>query len=80
MRIQRGRYDPARSGPNSGGGTRRLDAASYADAILKIRCSAPGSALNTSENGNPGAGTGFGVSLAVATYRFLSGLRTNVAS
>ena len=48
------------SGPNAGGGTRRFEAASYAEAILSTRSSSPGSARNTSENGRPGAASGVG--------------------
>ena len=39
-----------------------MDAASYADATLRMRSSAPGSARNTSENGKPGSATVVGVS------------------
>jgi hypothetical protein len=56
-------YDDFRSVGYAGGGTRRLDAASYADATFKMRSSAPGSARNTSENGKPGSATVVGVSL-----------------
>jgi hypothetical protein len=35
---------------------RRLDAASYAEAILRRTSSLPGSDRNTSEKGNPGGG------------------------
>ncbi len=56
-------FVPARSGPNRGGGMRRFDAASYADATRRIRSSAPGSARKTSENGRPGAGSIVGVSV-----------------
>ena len=49
------------SAPNAGGGIRRRDAISYAEAILRTTSSLPGSARNTSENGSPGSGIGVGV-------------------
>ena len=42
---------------NSGGGIRRREAASYAEAILRRMSSFPGSARNTKENGSPGGGS-----------------------
>src|SRR4030095_1351998 len=60
QRAARRGHDPG-SGPNAGGGTRRFDAASYAEAILRITSSFPGSQRNTSENGRPGAGIVVGV-------------------
>src|SRR5262245_39170640 len=55
------------SGPNAGGGTRRREAASYAEAILSTTSSRPGSARNTREKGRPGAGMAVGWSDAAAT-------------
>ena len=46
---------------------RRLEAASYDDAIFKRMSSRPGSARNTSENGSPGSGTIVGVSDGTGT-------------
>jgi hypothetical protein len=73
-------HDRGGSRGYAGGGTRRFDAASYADATLRIRFSAPGSARKTSENGRPGAGSVVDVLLLVAMYRFLSALSTKVGS
>ena len=53
------------SGPNIGGGTRRFDAAWYADAAFSVRCSMPGSAQKLIENGSPGAGISVGVVLVL---------------
>ena len=62
-------YVPARNRPNAGGGMRCFEAASYADATRRIRSSAPGSALNTSEKGRPGAGSMVGVLLLVGILK-----------
>jgi len=51
------------NGGNPGGDTRRFEAFWYADATLRMTSSFPGSALKTSENGRPGAGTAVGVSV-----------------
>ncbi len=47
--------------PKAGGGTRRLEAASYAEAISRMMSSLPGSPRNTSEKGSPGSGMVVGV-------------------
>jgi hypothetical protein len=52
-------------GPKAGGGTRRRDAASYADAMRTITSSLPGSLRKTREKGRPGAGSEVGVLDAV---------------
>jgi hypothetical protein len=67
-------------GPKAGGDTRRFEAAWYAEATLRVKSSLPGSDLNTSENGKPGAGSIVGVLVLTGMYRFLSGLNWNVAS
>ena len=54
-------------GPNAGGGTRRFEAASYAEAIFRSTSSLPGSARNTNEKGNPGSGMTVGVSEGTVT-------------
>jgi hypothetical protein len=54
-------------GPKAGGGTRRRDAASYADAMRTITSSLPGSLRNTKEKGRPGAASEVGVFDAVGT-------------
>jgi hypothetical protein len=60
--LARSRRHPVRRrGPNAGGGTRRFEAASYAEAIFRRTSSRPGSARNTNEKGSPGAGMVVGV-------------------
>src|SRR5215203_1680796 len=58
---------PARAG-NIGGGTRRLEAAWYADAAFSARCSMPGSTRKLIENGRPGAGISVGSVLVTLRY------------
>src|ERR1019366_6611558 len=73
-------YGSPGTGPNCGGGVRRLEAASYAEAIFKMTSSFPGSARKTREKGRPGAGKVIGVLLLVEMYRFLSALNTKTGS
>jgi len=55
------------SGPNAGGGTRRFEAASYAEATFRRTSSLPGSARNTNEKGNPGSVMVVGLSEGTGT-------------
>src|SRR3977135_1531063 len=61
-------------GPKAGGGMRRLEPASYAEAIFSKRSSLPGSARNTREKGNPGCGIVVGVLEGMGTKRVPSEL------
>src|SRR5262245_47374054 len=68
------------SGPNAGGGMRRRDAASYAEATFSTTSSRPGSARNTSENGRPGSGSVVGVLDGTGAYRIASGVSESTGS
>jgi hypothetical protein len=51
------RYGSPASAGNAGGGIRRLEIDSYAEAALMLFFSIPGSVQNEMENGIPGAGS-----------------------
>lgn len=52
-------------GPNAGGGTRRFEDDSYAEAAFRLSRSLPGSHQNEMEYGRPGAGNSVGVVLVL---------------